>query len=76
MISNLLVSMSVEEIKDQFLGKKVRVITDNDGVIDGIVSEVGLATNPNPQDNVHLPVTIKVGGEVIDIFYIKDIELL
>ena len=67
--------MSVEEIKDQFLGKKVRVITDNDGVIDGIVSEVGLATNPNPQDNIYLPVTIKVGGKDIDIFYVKNIEL-
>lgn len=76
MIENVLISMSSEQIKDMYFGKKVRVVTDKEEVIEGIVSEIVLSSTPNPQSGVHLPVSIKVGNENIDIFKIKSIDIL
>lgn len=55
-----------QEFFDVFNGKKVAVSAKDKKTYRGIITEIGIASNSNPQTKEQLPCSIKVDG--INIF--------
>ena len=71
-----IISMNEMEFANHFKkNDKVLITLDDDSIVEGLIEEIELASNPNPQSHDHLPSTIKVTGKNIDVFLIKTIEV-
>lgn len=67
--------MNSDEFLKSFLHKQA-VVRGKNRIIEGCISEIGLASNINIDTNENLPVSIKIRGCNICITDIESIELL
>lgn len=73
---DLFYNMDEGTFSKTFLRKHVLVTTKNGSKIEGIISEIELASNINKDTNDHLPVKIKILDYHFPLEHIEEIELL
>ena len=67
--------MDYSTLSDLIVGKKCKFVLEDDSVRIGIAQQCECASNINPHGGGHLPVSIIVDGEKINIMIIKEILL-